>query len=231
MSYSPLLIFHISMGALGLLSGAVAMVFRKGSHRHRVAGTVFVIAMVSMTASAVYLALVRHEIGNCLIAFFTFYLVATAWRTARRRDGSAGVFEIGSLLAALVIGAGFVMFAVEAANNPTGTKDGHSALKYFLFGLVALFSGAGDLRMLLRGGVLGRQRIARHLWRMNFPLLIAANTLFQGQARLFPVGLRRVHALYVPIVLIIGATTFWIFRVLFSHGNRGKPAMFYWLRT
>jgi hypothetical protein len=36
---SPLLIFHISVGFVTLLSGAVALVFRKGSHRHKLALT------------------------------------------------------------------------------------------------------------------------------------------------------------------------------------------------
>ena len=31
MSFSPILVFHISSGTLGLLSGAAAMSFRKGS--------------------------------------------------------------------------------------------------------------------------------------------------------------------------------------------------------
>jgi uncharacterized membrane protein len=222
MSFSPVLIFHICAGATALASGAVAMTLRKGSHGHRVAGSVFVTAMVSMTVTAVYLGLARHEVGNCLIALLTLYLVVTAWRTARRGEGTAGVFELGALLAALALGVGLLMSGVEAANSPAGTKDGHGALKYFVFGLVALFSGVGDLRMLLRGGVFGPQRIARHLWRMTFPLLIAANTLFQGQARFFPVGLRRVHALYVPILLILGATTFWLLRVLFLPWGQGK---------
>lgn len=36
----PILVFHISAGILGVLSGAVAMSFRKGSRGHRVAGNV-----------------------------------------------------------------------------------------------------------------------------------------------------------------------------------------------
>jgi hypothetical protein len=46
-----LLFFHICSGAMGLLSGAAAMSFRKGSRRHRLAGDVFVIAMLSLGAS------------------------------------------------------------------------------------------------------------------------------------------------------------------------------------
>ena len=42
MSISPLLLFHIVTGTLGMLSGFVAIFFRKGSRRHGVAGKVFV---------------------------------------------------------------------------------------------------------------------------------------------------------------------------------------------
>jgi len=186
------------------------------------AGKAFVIAMLSMTASAVYLAIMKQQTGNCLIAFLTVYLVLTAWMTARRRNGDAGLFEWGALLAALALAAGFLIYGLEAANTPTGSKDGHPALKYLIFGMVALFSAAGDMRMLMRGGVAGAHRVARHLWRMSLPLLIAANTFFQGQAKLFPSGLRRTHALYAPIILIMVVMAFWMIRVLFAEGKLSK---------
>src|SRR5262249_4129326 len=153
MSVSPVLVFHISAGAIGLLSGGIALSLRKGSGPHRMAGKVFVIAMLSMTVSAVHLAIMKQQTGNCLIALLTVYLVITAWMTARRRNGETGIFEWGALLAALGLAAGFLIYALAAANTPTGSKDGHPALKYLIFGLVALFSVAGDTRILIRGGV------------------------------------------------------------------------------
>jgi hypothetical protein len=57
---------------------------------------------------------------------------------------------------------------------------------YFIFGFVALLSVAGDVRILERGGVFGAHRIARHLWRICLSLLIAANSLFLGRAKVFP---------------------------------------------
>jgi len=222
MSVSPVLVFHISAGAIGLLSGGIALSLRKGSRSHRLAGKVFVIAMLSMTVSAVYLAIMKQQTGNCLIALLTFYLVITAWMTARRRNGETGLFELGALLAALALAAGLLFYALAAANTPTGSKDGHPALKYLIFGLVALFSAAGDMRMLMRGGVAGAHRVARHLWRMSLPLLISANTFFQGQAKLFPAGLRRTQALYAPIILIMVVMAFWMIRVLFAEGKLSK---------
>lgn len=228
MSFSPILIFHISAGALGLLSGGIALILLKGSHRHRVAGTVFVAATMSMAGSALYLAAEKRQWETCLVALLALYLVASSWRTARRRDGAGGAFDAGSFLVGLALAAGFVVTGAEMASQPSAHR---AAVKYLLFGGVALFAAAGDLRLLLRGGVSGRQRIARHLWRMTFPLLVSANIFFQGQARLFPEGIRRAHVLYLPIVLIMGATAFWIVRVLLPRGDRGRWATLHSLRT
>jgi hypothetical protein len=67
MRFSPVLVFHICAGTLGLLSGAAAMSFRKGFHRHRVDENVFVITMLSMSASDAYLGFMKHQMGNCLV--------------------------------------------------------------------------------------------------------------------------------------------------------------------
>lgn len=44
----PLVALHISAGAIGLLSGAAAISFSKGSERNRAAGNVFVVSMLIM---------------------------------------------------------------------------------------------------------------------------------------------------------------------------------------
>jgi tetratricopeptide (TPR) repeat protein len=51
-SYSSLSLFHIFNGLAGIVSGAAAMILRKGSRRHSWAGRVFVITMLSMSGSA-----------------------------------------------------------------------------------------------------------------------------------------------------------------------------------
>src|SRR5438045_8572902 len=105
MSFSPILILHICGGTSALFSGAAAMSFRKGSRRHRMAGNVFVISMLSMAAAAVYLAFMKQQISNVFGGILTLYLVTTGWVTARRRDGETGIIDGGALLAALAIGA------------------------------------------------------------------------------------------------------------------------------
>src|SRR5258708_33863005 len=95
----PLLVLHISAGIIGILAGTAAMFFRKGSPRHALAGKAFVVAMLTLGASAVYLALMKHQLGNVLGGTFAFYLVATAWATAKHGGGKTGIFDgDGSLM-------------------------------------------------------------------------------------------------------------------------------------
>ena len=85
MLYSLILVAHMCAGTAGLLSGTAALSFRKGSLRHVLAGKVFVASMLTMAAGAVHLAVVKHQPNNVGGGIFTFYLILTAWLTARRR--------------------------------------------------------------------------------------------------------------------------------------------------
>jgi uncharacterized membrane protein len=222
MSFSPILAFHICTGTLGMLSGAAAMSFRKGSHRHRVAGNVFVTAMLSLALSGAYLGFTKHQILNGLMGILTFYLLATAWWTARRRAGETGIFDWCAVIVPLAVGASLAIYGLEAANSQTGSKGGYPAAAYFIFGSVALLFAAGDVRMLLRGGVSGAQRIARHLRRMCFALFIAAGSFFLGQQQVFPAALRKTNVLFIPAFLPLLLMIFWLFRVRFANAYEGE---------
>jgi hypothetical protein len=219
---SPLLVLHIIAGTLGMLSGFVAVFLRKGSRRHGLAGNVFVIAMLSLTASGVILAIMKSQPGNILGGAFTFYLVATAWMTARRREGEPGIFDWGALLVVLAVAACQLIFGLEAALSPTGLKYDYPPWPYFFMGSVAALAVAGDVRMLLRGGISGRHRIARHLWRMCFALFIAAASIFLARQQIFPAFFRKIGVLlflsFLPLILMI----FWLIRVRFRNAYKEK---------
>jgi len=220
MHYSPLLLVHICAGTIGLLSGFAAMASRKGSPYHGLAGNVFFVSMLTMSSAGAYLALLKHQTSNVFGGLLTFYLVATAWATARRQDGETRVFDWAGFLAALAFGTVIATFGLEAARSATGTKDNVPAPMYFFLASVALLSATGDLRMIWRGGLFGTQRIARHLWRMCFAWFIASASVFIARPHLFPAILRETHALLVLDVLPLLLMTFWFVRVRFTNSFR-----------
>src|SRR5438552_18971911 len=103
--YRPLLMLHICGAIVGLLSGFMAMALRKGSGLHGAAGNVFFVSMLSMCAAGAYMAaFIKPNNGNVIGGVVTFYLVATGWMTARRRNREVGIFDFRPLLFASPFG-------------------------------------------------------------------------------------------------------------------------------
>ena len=155
----------------------------------------------------------RHQTLNGFMGILTFYLVTTAWLTAKRRENEVGLFDWIALLVPLAVGTVLATNGLDAANSPTGMKEGYPPAAYFIFGSVALLFAAGDIRMLVRGGVSGSQRLARHLTRMCFGLFIATGSFFLGQPQVFPDTLRKTNLLFIPAMLPLILLVFWRFRV------------------
>jgi uncharacterized membrane protein len=236
MSYSPILTVHICAGSLGLLSGTAAMLFRKGSRRHVLAGRVFVAAMLTMAVGATYLAIVRHQPSNISGGILTFYLIGTAWLTARRRDGETSRFDWVVLLIPLTLGILTWMNGLRIVRSGASSQDGVPVGMSFFMGSVMLLAAAGDVRMLVRGGLSGTQRIARHLWRMCFGLFIAAGSFFMGPSNrplrllstvglgqhlspaLFNTGLYLILSI-LPLILLV----FWLVRIRFANAYGRRP--------
>jgi hypothetical protein len=145
-----------------------------------------------------------------------------------RKEKETGHTEFGLLLLGLAAGTGGLIFGWQAAHSAAGLKAGDSVLLY-VFGSVALLSAAGDIRMLIRGGVSGAKRLVRHLWRMCLVLFIAAGSFFLGtasdpvlrrtglRAALFTPAIRKTHLPEMPVLIIVILTVFWLCRVMFTN--------------
>src|SRR5262245_40656206 len=103
MALPSLLSLHVFAGLVALLSGTASMSFRKGLRRHRETGYVFVTAMLALGASGAYIGFSADEILNGVMGVLTFYLVTTAWLTARRADGQTYRFDYAALLVPLAL--------------------------------------------------------------------------------------------------------------------------------
>lgn len=214
MIYSSLFFVHVLGAVLSLLAGALAMVFRKGAGLHAAAGTVFGVSMLSMSAAgAIIAASFKPNFGNVMGGALTFYLVATGWMAARRRERKSGIFDIAALLLGFAIGATQMTVGVMAKMSPRGVMFGYPAMMYFIFGTIALLFAASDVRMILRGGVAGAQRIARHLFRMCLALLMALLSFYPARAHLFSKAINDSNVLYLPHLLLVGALLYWMYRV------------------
>ena len=108
---------------------------------------------------------------------------------------------------------------------------------HFFLGTIALLAATGDIRMIVRRGVLGARRIRRHLWRMCFGLFIAAGSFFLGPSNrprrmLSSIGIAQhlppaffSTGLYLALtVLPLALLIFWLVRVRFANAYKHPRA-------
>lgn len=209
---AAILFLHIAGGTIGMISGTMALAFRKGGRAHVLAGNVFFISMLVMAGIGGFVApfLVTAE-GNPKLfdsaaGFFTCYLVITSWLTVRRKAGTIGRAEVAAFVFASLLAAAIVL---------VGRTRGDATAYYGLGGIIAL-AAALDLKVILNRGIAGGPRVARHLWRMSLALFVALGSFFLGQQRQMPDFMQGSPWLSVPPLAVLAAMVFWLLKLRFA---------------
>lgn len=214
---SLLTVLHIAAGGIALCAGSISLASKKGHQWHRQGGKVFVLSMLLMSASSVYLALMKHELDNILVGSLTFYLVFTAWSAVDRKEHykvwtTAGIFMV------MGIAAISFSFAMQALETESGLKHGIGAGNFLGLCVIAFTFALFDVRFLIRRERGYNCRLVRHLWRMCLALFVAALSFFFGQEQLLPNIIVATYLNWLPIVSVLCIAIFWLARFAFFRG-------------
>jgi uncharacterized membrane protein len=199
---------HVIGGAIGVLSGLVALYALKGAQLHRKSGTIFVYAMLVMSLSGVVIAVGRPGAAmNIPAGLVTAYLVITSLLTVHPPSARSRRVERAAMFVAFALGAASIASAVVSAVR------GNAGFVYplVMFGVLALSAGVGDRRMIRAGGLQGTPRLKRHLWRMCVALFIAAGSFLLGPVRRIPEPLRIPALRLIPFVVLL-TMAYWLWR-------------------
>jgi hypothetical protein len=207
---------HIGGGSIGIVSGYAAVSVRKGARLHRLFGSVFFIAMLVMGTMGLALSVWVAQFGNIAGGALATYLVATAWLTVKQKAGTTGRLDVALFVAVLATAGLLLYWGLLASLSPKHAFQGYGAALYYVFGSFAALFAALDLKVILRGGIAGAARIARHLWRMCFALFFAAASFFLGQQKVMPAFMHGSPLLYIPALAPLALMIFWLVRVRFA---------------
>jgi uncharacterized membrane protein len=223
---------HILSGAVALICGVLALCVRKGGRIHRVSGDVFVASMLVMAIFAGVLGAIRPgQTINIFIAALTLYLVVTAWLTAKQPATAGRGPQIIALMVSILLCAPFALIDFQIVTGVTVFKsafkiEGPILIALCVFSAIMATAALGDLRVVMRGGVSGMARIARHLWRMCFALALTFGSAFtNGFARLLPGPYHVPPAFFLPQLLMLVVLLYWLVRVRFP-GWAGRSVSF-----
>ncbi len=198
---------------IALIVGYVALFAAKGGRLHKRTGRIFVYAMVVMALGGSFLAAIdpKGSPTNVVAGLVTFYLVLTGMLTARKqwRPG-----RIDAVIAVAAFLFGLLAFNVFMSGRPDASPT-------FVFAIVAILGGIGDVRAIRAGGIQGQRRIARHLWRMCLGMVVAAGSFFLGPRGRVPEIIYVPSLLPIPVLIPVIMMVFWIVRLRVKKTFRG----------
>jgi uncharacterized membrane protein len=207
---ATILFLHIAGGSVAIVSGTVALALRKGGRPHVLAGKIFVVSMLVMASIGAFVAPFlltaqgNPKLSDSIVGFFTCYLVVTSWLTVRRKAGTVGRAEVAAFAFASLLAAATILLGTRTAGNPAG---------YYAMGSIIALVAALDLKVILAGGIAGRPRIARHLWRMCLALFVAVGSFFLGQQRVMPEVMQGSPWLFLPPLAVLAMMLFWLLKL------------------
>jgi len=221
---TAILVLHIGAGCAAIGSGAVALAARKGERAHRMAGNIFFGAMLATFIVGAPTAFFVGQQSNLFGGVFGTYLVISGWATARDRESQVGRLAMGAMLIPALAAPALLAVGWLGAHSPAGAIWGIPHQVAYVVAAAAAFAGALDLSVILRGGLSGAQRVARHLWRMCLTLFFAAAALVINQPQDIPPPLQGSPLLVGLVYAPLGLMVFWLLRVWFTDAFRPAPS-------
>lgn len=135
------------------------------------------------------------------------------------------------MIVALGVGLTTTGFIIDAVRSADGKgPGGMPPAPFVVFAVVGTLAGLLDIRIVRRGALTGAPRLARHLWRMCFALMLASLSFLVGQSKVLPESMRIMPLLAVPLIVAFVAMLYWLWRVRVRRSLRGitidslKPA-------
>lgn len=198
---------HVLGGIFALLFGYVALSVAKGGAIHKKSGLGFVIAMIVMALTGALIATIDLDRGSIVAGTLTFYFVVTGFLTVKRIRGARAIETV--MMFAAVLFAGFAIWAglwLIERGRP-------EAAPMFIFATLTIVAAIGDWKMLRAGGITGKPRIKRHLWRLCFAMWVAAASFFWGPPNRVPELIRIPALLPIPVLVPIVVMLYWLWRM------------------
>ena len=208
-----LLPVHIVGGMFALLFGYTALYATKGATLHRKSGLGFVIAMIVMSLTGAFIATFKPDRGSIIAGLLTFYFVVTGLMTVKQVPNHKRI-EIIAMVWGFVLG----LFAIWAGWW-LAQRGRPEAAPMLIFAAMAIGGAIGDWQMIRGGGLEGKPRIKRHLWRLCFAMWVAAASFFWGPQGRVPEIIRIPALLPIPVLTPIVVMLYFMWRL------RGKKTV------
>jgi hypothetical protein len=201
--FKILLLLHIFGGGVGLLSGTINIIRKKGDKKHKLTGKFFLYGMMLSGVSALALSVMHPNYFLFIVGIFTLYMVSTGERylfLKQLLNGQSPIFLDWILAGSmLVFGIAFIVFGIKIY-----LQQEKFGLVFLVFGYISLRFVYSDWQNYTGKAKHKNYWLLAHLQRMT-GAYIASLTAFLVVNKLLP----RIIIWLLPTILLTPLIFIW----------------------
>jgi hypothetical protein len=201
--FKILLLLHIFGGGVGLLSGTINIIRKKGDKKHKLTGKFFLYGMLLSGVSALALSVMHPNYFLFIVGIFTLYMVSTGERylfLKQLLNGQSPIFLDWILAGSmLVFGIAFIVFGIKIY-----LQQEKFGLVFLVFGYISLRFVYSDWQNYTGKAKHKNYWLLAHLQRMT-GAYIASLTAFLVVNKLLP----RIIIWLLPTILLTPLIFIW----------------------
>lgn len=202
------LILHIIGGTVGLFTGTINLVRKKGDKKHKLVGKFFTYAMLTAGFSSLVLSIIHPNNFLFMVGIFTLYLVGTGYRYVYSKmlgsEQNPTIIDwtitVGMLLAGILF-IGLGISNLIARNN--------FGIVLIVFGIIGLRFVIADYNNYKGKGKEKNYWLLAHLQRMIGGYIAATTAFLVVNAHYFPVILPSALVWLLPSIILTPLIISW----------------------
>lgn len=164
---------HAGLGGVALLSGAAALLVKKGSNAHKKSGKVFYYAMLFSASLALIISLLPNHESPFLfsIGVFSLYFLLSGYRSLKFKHKNAEL-KVDKIIAYGIVLTGLIMvlYPILLFGKPN--------IVLLVFGLAGIVFGVRDLQSFKNPKGLKKKWLKLHLGKMTGGYIAAVSAFF-----------------------------------------------------
>jgi uncharacterized membrane protein len=199
--FKTFLILHIVGGFIGLLTGFVNLVRKKGDKQHKAIGKLFFLAMLTTGFSSLVISTIHPNHFLFIVGIFTLYLVGTGNRYIylKMHDNDAKPKPIDYMITYTMLFVGILFVGFGILNLIRSNSMGMALI---VFGMIGLLLVKTDFTNYKGDSPIKNFWLTAHIQRMTAGFIAASTAFLVVNSKYFPEQIPSVVFWLLPTMLL-----------------------------
>ncbi len=202
------LVFHILGGAIGLFTGTLNIILKKGDKKHKKIGTIFLYAMLVTGFSSLVLAIIHPNYFLFIVGIFTLYLTSTGKRylffksKSRQNPQKIDWILTFTMLIVVLVFISFGAYMLYRSNN--------FGIVFLVFGALGIRLAITDLNNYKGKSTLTNYWLIGHIGRMTGSYIAALTAFLVVNESHMPKFIPSYVIWIFPTIILLPVIIIWI---------------------